>query len=140
MLSERVKQIGVGILACLALTITIIFAAQTVRAVQHFQYSHRLALSGDVRSIRSWMTIPYIAKVYHVPESYLLQSLHIADPNTVRHVTLQTLAGRLHTTTDTLIHEIQAAILTYRKLHPTPTPTGGHAFGSVRSASGMQST
>ncbi len=138
MLSERMKQIGVGILACLALAITIIFAARTVQAVQHFQYSRQLALSGDVRGIRSWMTIPYIAKVYHVPESYLLQTLHIADPNTVRHVTLQTLAGRLHTTSDTLIYEIQTAILTYRKLHPTPTPPRARAFSGARSAAEMQ--
>lgn len=137
---ERVKQIGVGVLACLALAITIFFAAQTVRAVQHFQYSRQLALSGDVRGIRFWMTIPYIARVYNVPESYLLQSLHISDPNSVRHVTLQTLAGRLHTTTNTLIHEIQTAILTYRKSHPTPTPSGSRAFSGLRSVSEMQPT
>ena len=140
MSSERVKQIGVAILTCLALAITIVFAVQTVRAVQHFQYSRQLALSGDVRGIRSWMTIPYIAKVYQVPESYLLQSLHITDPHSVRHVTLQTLAGRLHTTSADLIHEIQTAILTYRKAHPTPSASGTLAPRALRSANGIWPT
>lgn len=140
MLSERVKQIGIGVVACLALAMTILFAAQAVRAVQHFQHSRQFALSGDVRGIRSWMTIPYIARVYRVPESYLLQSLHIADPNSVRRVTLQTLAGRLHTTPDTLIHDIQIAILTYRKSHPTSTPSGTPPVNGLRLASGKQPT
>lgn len=123
MLSGRVKRIGLSVLVVLALGLTILFAVQTVRAIHHFQQSHQLALSGDVRSIRPWMTVPYIARVYHVPESYLLQTLDVSDPESVRHVTLYSLAPRLRLTTDALIQKLQTAILTYRQSHPTPSPT-----------------
>jgi len=124
MLSSRAKRIGLGLLVCLALGLTLFFAVRTVQAVQHFQQTHQQVVSGDVRSIRPWMTIPYIARVYRVPESYLLQSLRITDPGSVRHVTLTTLAGRLGLTPDALIYKIQAAILTYRQSHPTPPQSG----------------
>lgn len=122
-LNGRWKLVGVGILFCLALGLTVFGAVRTVQAVQGLQQSRRVALAGDVRSIRPWMTISYIAHVYHVPESYLLQSLQISDPGSVRHVTLNALAQRLHRAPAALIHEIQAAILTYRKQHPSEPPS-----------------
>ena len=124
----RWRRIGFGLLLCLALGLTIFSAAQVVRAVGSLQQSRRLAQSGDVRTIRPWMTLHYIARVYHVPESYLLQSLDISNAQSVRHVTLYALAPRLHLSTAALIQKIQAAILTYRQQHPaTPTPGAAHS-------------
>lgn len=123
-MNVRLKLISTGILLCLALGLTIFCALQTVQAVQRFQQSRHMALTGDVRSIRSWMTIPYISKVYHVPESYLLQRLHVSDPRSVSHVTLLSLAERFHRTPDALIHEVQTAIQTYRKQHPSQPQPG----------------
>ena len=126
-MNVRLKLISTGILLCLALGLTIFCALQTVQAVQRFQQSRHMALTGDVRSIRSWMTIPYISRVYHVPESYLLQRLHVSDPRSVSHVTLLSLAERFHRTPDALIHEVQTAIQTYRKQHPSqPQPGRSH--------------
>ncbi len=133
----RAKRIGLGILVCLALGLTLFFAVRTVQAVQHFQQTHQQVVSGDVRSIRPWMTIPYIARVYRVPESYLLQSLRISDPESVRHVTLTSLAGRLGLTPDALIHDLQTAILTYRQSHPTP-PQFGSRFGVASPTDGAR--
>jgi hypothetical protein len=31
----------------------------------------------DVNAIRGWMTVPYIAKVYHVPPDYLYQQIGV---------------------------------------------------------------
>jgi hypothetical protein len=116
--SLRLRLIGIGALLCLALGLTVFFAVRTVQAVHLLEQSRQAALSGDVHTIRTWMTIPYISRVYHVPEPYLLQALGISDPASVRHVTLRTLAPRLHRTPDALIQQIQAAILTYRQEHP----------------------
>ncbi len=120
----RLKLLGTAMLVCLAVGLLVFFAVQTVRAVQRFQQNHPLALSGDVRTIRPWMTIPYIARVYRIPERDLLQALDISDPRSVRHVTLYVLAERVHRTPNALIHEIQTAILTYRQQHPSPSPSG----------------
>ena len=121
----RVKLIAAGILLCVALGLTVFFAVETVHALQSFQHSRFQAQSGDVTTIRPWMTIPFISHVYHVPEPYLLTSLNVSDARSVRHVTLYALALREHRSPSFLVREVQAAILNYRSQHPplTPTPT-----------------
>lgn len=121
-MSARTRRIIFGVLLGLALILTVIAGVQLAFAIGQFQQARRQAQTGDVRAIQPWMTIPYIARTYHVPESYLLQRLHIPSGQSVRHVTLTTLAARQHIATSALIHEIQSAILTYRQQHPTPTP------------------
>jgi hypothetical protein len=106
----------------LALGLTLAAGVQLALAIGQFQQAQRQAQAGDVRAIQPWMTIPYIARTYRVPESYLLQRLHISSGQSVSHVTLTTLAARQHIATSALIREIQAAILSYRQEHATPTP------------------
>lgn len=116
-MNARLKLAGTGILLCMALGLTIFCAVQTVQAVQRFQQVHKLASSGDVSTISSWMTVPFIAHFYHVPESYLDESLHIANEASVRHIPLHELANRVKRPLNALIHDIQRAILNYRKQH-----------------------
>ncbi len=123
-MSRRWKLIGTGILLCIALGLVVFFAVQFVRAVARFQQSRQLALSGDVRTIRPWMTLSYIARVYHVPESDLLQALQLSDSRSVHRATLYALAARLHVTPDALIQKLQTAILAYRHQHPSQPQAG----------------
>ncbi len=117
-MSLRVKVILIGMLLLLALATTAIAANATFQAVQRFQQQKALAAAGDVRTLRPWMTIPYIARFYHVPEAYLYRSLHIYDARPPRHTTLRALAIRFNRPVDEVIHQIQTAILNYRKQHP----------------------
>jgi hypothetical protein len=119
-LNARVKLVVTAILLCLALALTVFCAVQTVQAFQRFQQEHQLVMSGDVRAIRPWMTVPYIAHFYHVPESYLDQSLHITGDRTAHLLPLRDLASRINRPLNSLIHDIQHAILNYRK-HPNGT-------------------
>ena len=128
-MSARIKLIGTGILLCLALGATIFCALQTVQAIQRFEESRNLATSGDVSTIGDWMTLPYIARVYHVPENYLDQWLHIRDRQSTRHTTLHALADRYNRPVDSLIHDIQRAIVTYRKQHTPHTGNTQHDKG-----------
>ncbi|GAC1568102.1 MAG: hypothetical protein NVS3B14_16210 [Ktedonobacteraceae bacterium] len=114
-MNARQKLIGTSILLCLALGLTVFCAVQTVQAIQRFEQDRKLAMSGDVSTIRSWMTIPYIARFYHVPESYLDEWLHITDARSIQHVPLLALANRSKRPVNNLIHDIQNAILNYRK-------------------------
>lgn len=107
-----------GVLLCLALGATVFCAVQTVKAIQRFQQEQTLVVAGDVRTIQPWMTIRYISRVYHVPENYLYEWLHITNPQSVRHTSLRSLAKRNNQSLDGLIGEIQTAIETYRKQHP----------------------
>ena len=92
---------------------------QTVRAIQDFQQTRILTAEGDVSTIRPWMTIHYISRVYHVPESYLYESLQIAYPQQTNHTSIRSLAVRYNRSLDRLISDIQTAIKTYRYQHPS---------------------
>jgi hypothetical protein len=123
-LSLQQKFILTGILLVVASCCTAITADASVRAVQSFQQQNTLTHSGDIRTVRPWMTIPYIAHTYHVPEGYLYNTLHITDKRSAQHTTIQALAIRSRRTPDDLIHQIQKAIQTYRKkghsIHTNP--------------------
>ena len=121
-MSSRLKLFTTGFLLCIALGAAVFCAIQTVQAFQRFQQNRSMTLAGDVHTIRSWMTLPYIAHSYHVPESYLDEQLHITNPQEVRRASLYTLAQRYNRPLDRVIHDVQQAILNYRKQHPTHTP------------------
>ena len=86
-----------------------------MQTVQDFRRQNALARSGDVSTVSQWMTIPYIAHTYHVPEGYLYSQLHLSNPHTLHYVTLQMLATQDHQSADNVIREVQQAILTYRQ-------------------------
>ncbi len=116
-MSTRVKLILMGVLLCLAVIGAVIATIATVQAFQRFQQTRQLILAGDVRAIQPWMTIHHISIVYHVPENYLYQNLKIPRSPTER-LSLTLLAGRYHQPVNELIHEVQVAILDYRRQHP----------------------
>jgi hypothetical protein len=122
LLNARVKSVILGVLFCLALGATIIAAVTTLKAIQQFRQQHALTASGDVSTIRPWMTVPFIAHVYHVPENYLYQSLRISNPQPVRQATLRVLADRSNRPVNDVIHDLQKAILIYRKQHSWSGP------------------
>jgi hypothetical protein len=117
-LSVQAKLVIVSVLLALALGITAFFASETLQAFQEFQQQHAFIMAGDVRSIRPWMTIPYIAHTYHVPESYLYQSLHIVYTQPPHHATLHSLAVRYNRSENELVRTLQNAIQDYRRQHP----------------------
>ena len=124
-MSLRVKLILTCSLLLLAIGSTVFAAENTVGAYRSFVRMHELAGEGDVRTIGPWMTIPYIAHTYHVPEGYLYRTLRIADTRPPRHTTLRTLASRYQRPVDALIRTLQMAILTYRKQHLHPHSSTG---------------
>ncbi|MBV9229841.1 MAG: hypothetical protein JOZ18_11050 [Chloroflexi bacterium] len=126
-MSLRAKVILIGALLVLALGCAAYTARATVEAFHSFQQQEALARAADVRSIRPWMTIAYISRTYHVPETYLYQSLQITDNHT-SHTSLQTLSTNKKRPINDLIHTVQMAILSYRKQHPPhriPSPRPG---------------
>lgn len=75
--------------------------------------------AGDVHTIDQWMTLPYIAHTYHVPESYLYNQLRLSSSHRLPHTTLQVLAISDHQPVSHFINQVQQAILAYRNAHPT---------------------
>lgn len=122
-MNKRLKLFVTGFLLFIALGVAIFCAVQTVQAFQRLQKDRVMALSGDVRTIRPWMTLPYISRIYRVPESYLAEQLHITNAQEVHRVPLYSLAQRYNRPVNGLIYEVQKAILNFRKQHPTPPHT-----------------
>lgn len=111
----HIKFICASLLLCLALTFMFLTATGTIQAYQHFEQDHQRIQAGDVTTVSSWMTIPYIARVYHVPEKCFSQSLHIADRWLVEHATLRVIADHYQRPIDRFIRDVQHVILGYRQ-------------------------
>jgi hypothetical protein len=120
-MSERIK---LGILSALLLLVLVcsVFAmANTFKAVRALQLRNHDVKVGNVTTIRAWMTVPAISRIYHVPEDYVYRSLEITSPATYHHVTLYEIAHRKRQPVDHVIRILQHAILIYRKQHPRIT-------------------
>ncbi|MCB0191278.1 MAG: hypothetical protein KDJ65_04985 [Anaerolineae bacterium] len=78
----------------------------------------------DVEAIRGWMTVPYIAKAYEVPETFIFEQLGIpAEGNgkkSLRDLNREQMAGEQ----GTIVETVKAAIRLYQADHP-PTDGGG---------------
>lgn len=122
-MNTRAKLFGTGFLLCIAVGVTIFCGYQTFQAIQTFQKNHNLALTGDVSTIRYWMTFPYIARAYHVPETYLDDALHLSNAPSLRRASLRTLAMHFNRPVNAFISQVQQVILAYRKQHPYHSST-----------------
>jgi hypothetical protein len=92
--------------------------ANTLQAAQRLWQHYNAVRAGDVTTIRPWMTIHVISRIYHVPEVYLYHSLNIDNPGLFHHATLYRIANRQRKPVDQIIRTIQGAILAYRNKHP----------------------
>ncbi len=112
----------ISLFAVLALLITAVAATTTIQALQHLQQQNTLANKGDVRTVRPWMTVPYIAHHYHVPENYLYLELRInkkkITPFEQRHLTLMRIATTNKQDVNKVIENTQQAIEEYHRQHP----------------------
>lgn len=130
-MGTRTKFVCLCLLLGVALVCLFFTAANTIQAYQQFQQDHQHLVAGDVSTVRFWMTIPYIARVYHVPELCLDQSLHISPSNSqlTKHATLRDIASRSKQPINTIIRDVQRTILNYRQKHMScgspSTETGG---------------
>lgn len=118
-LNVRLKFIGVSLLLCVALASVFFAAVSTVQAYQNFEQDHQRIVAGDVSTIGPWMTLPYVARVYHVPESCLTQSLHITNPVLKHHASLRFIADYSRRPIDTVVREVRTIIQQYRDHHLT---------------------
>lgn len=127
----RWRVLLIGFLLVVAIIVTAIAANTTIQAFQTFQHQNELTRKGDISTIRSWMTIPFISRHYHVPENYLYESLHLNfstydfyGKHSRDHLTLTAISILTKRNINALIYDLQKDIRTYHRLHPTLTPRG----------------
>jgi len=102
-----------------------------VRTVRSYRQLHHMPLrpgETDVTQIREWMTIPYIAHAYRVPESVLWTGLGIPEAgnrNKNLHTLERQMAGEQPAS---LLEKVRSLITRYQGQHPTPAPSSTPAI------------
>ncbi|HEX7736992.1 MAG TPA: hypothetical protein VF458_19260 [Ktedonobacteraceae bacterium] len=114
-MKTSIKFIYTSLLLCLALWLTCATATGTIQAYQQFQQEHQRVQSGDAATVRPWMTIPYVARVYRVPEPCFTETLRLDDHWLVEHATLRVIADHYKRPVDKLIHDVRDVIQGYRR-------------------------
>ena len=114
-MKTRDKFIYTSLLLCLAVFLTFFTATSTIQAYQYFQQDHQRIQAGDVTTVSSWMTIPYVSRVYKVPEPCFTQTLHLSNRWLVEHATLRTVADHYQRPLAGLLLDVQHVILNYRR-------------------------
>ncbi len=109
------------LLFLLVLIVTGLFAVRTVRRAAYW-HQHR------DEQIHPWMSVHYVARSYRVPPPILYQSIGV-EPILHDRRPLRELAREQNRSVDTLISELQQAIVDFRKSHAPPSdplqPTEG---------------
>jgi hypothetical protein len=119
--NSRKWQILIISLMVIGLLLIGFFGLRAVRSYIRIQQTGLEQGVTDVELIRGWMTIPYIAKAYQVPEDYLFEQLNLpAEGN--RHKSI----ADLNRTYDqgqpgVILEAVKAAIRRYQAEHPQPT-------------------
>ena len=111
-------------LLVLAACLLAVVGVRSVRAYQGLRNEQRIR-AGELVGVRPWMTIPYIARVYAIPEDELFRVLGLPKTEERRHRPLQALARQEGRDLDADIATLNAAIDTRRAtpgLAPTPLP------------------
>jgi hypothetical protein len=118
--NSRKWQIIIISLIVIGLLLIGFFGLRAVRSYIRIQQTGLEQGVTDVELIRGWMTIPYIAKAYQVPEDYLFEQLNLpAEGN--RHKSI----GELNRTyargqPGVILEVVKAAIRRYQAEHPQP--------------------
>ena len=110
-----------SVLLVVCLVLLLVVAGQVARAyveMRHLQETH----AGVPVEVRPWMTIPYIAHTYQVPEEELYRALGLAP--TVRHrkAPLEVIARREGRNLDADIATLNAVVKAHQAPEPPPGP------------------
>lgn len=79
----------------------------------------------DVEAIRGWMTVPYIARAYDVPEEYIFEQINLPQEGnqnkSLGQLNRQYASGQPMA----ILNAVKEAISLYQAEHP-PTPEANH--------------
>jgi hypothetical protein len=99
------------------------FGMRAYRAYSRLQQAELSAGTADVEAIRGWMTLPYIARAYGVPEDALFQTLGIPKAGN-RQLSVRQLVAKYGREPQATRQAIQQVLRDYQH---RPTPTSGRA-------------
>lgn len=121
LLQSRFRRVvPLAILLAIAACLFAAVSARAVRSYQEVRNERRVAV-GESVGVRPWMTLPYIARVYDVPETDLLAVLGLPPGDDYRHAPLRVIARRHGHDLDADIAALNEAIDARRATPRGPT-------------------
>jgi hypothetical protein len=96
------------------------FGFRAMRSFLRIQFTGLEPGVTDVELIRGWMTVPYIATAYGVPEAYIFEQIGVPlqdnQAKSLRRLTADYIDGE----PGALLSSVKAAIRQYQAEHPPP--------------------
>jgi hypothetical protein len=118
--SRRGKILTTGLII-LGLILVIFFGLRAVRSFIRLQQDGLKPGVTDVEQVKGWMTVPYIAHAYKVPEDYIFEQLNI-PPQANRKKNLGQLNREFFPEErGATLNAVKAAIRHYQAEHPPGT-------------------
>jgi hypothetical protein len=111
------------ILSILGIILIGVFGLRTIRSSIRLQKMGLKPGTTDVEAIRGWMTVPYIARAYGVPEAYLFQELAIPAEKNQQKSLAQINRDYAFGKKGVIVEAVKAAIKKYQTEHPLPSPS-----------------
>ncbi|MCI0643389.1 MAG: hypothetical protein L0346_00700 [Chloroflexi bacterium] len=115
---ERILTIG---LIVLGLILIGFFGFRAVRSFLRIQLTSLEPGVTDVELIRGWMTVPYIATAYGVPEEYIFEQIGVPQEGNQEKALRRLNFDYFEGEPGAILEAVQAAIRRYQAEHP-PTP------------------
>ncbi len=127
-MSEKPKKkqsaliVGLIIFGCL---LTLFFGLRAFHALKKFQGQPPPPFHGeietDVNEVREWMTVPFVSRMYNVPEDILFDALEIPSKGN-RKKSIEELNREFYPHSDGLVIEIIKSTIRAHQPPPTPVP------------------
>ncbi len=109
------------ILIILGLSLIMFFGLRTVRSYIRLQRMGLKPGTTDVEAIRGWMTVPYIATAYGVPEEYIFKEIGIPAEENQKKSLSQLNRKYAFGEKGVIVEAVKTAIKKYREEHPLPS-------------------
>jgi hypothetical protein len=97
------------------------FGFRTIRSFLQIQFTGLEPGVTDVELIRGWMTIPYLATAYGVPEEYLFKRIGVPRQGNQKKALRRLNFDYFEGEPEAILKAVQEAIKQYQAEHPPPT-------------------
>lgn len=119
--TSRRERLLIGGLIAIGLILVLFFGFRAARSYIRIQQTGLEPGVTDVEAIRGWMTVPYIAQAYGLPQEYIFEQLGIPAEGNQKKGLGQLNREYAPGERGAMIEAVKAAIRQYQAEHP-PTP------------------
>lgn len=114
------------VIIILGIFLVLFFGFRTVRSYIRLQRMGLTPGTTDVEAIRGWMTVPYIAAAYGIPEEYIFQQIGISAEENQKKSLSQLNRQYAFGEKGVIVNAVKIAITKYQEEHPSSSSKSYH--------------